>query len=270
MPIIYTRTVPARTALTKPVVRFPLNKQKQIRLLIYYRWGKENEARAIDEWTSLLVTAKLHEDFKTFDAGLRISVEYPFLAASPDKLFTCACHGNAVVEVKCPFKHRMRSVIDAAKEDPDFCLAIDKDGKLFLRKNHAYFYQIQLQMLVTRVKMCYFVVYTTLDLQYFAVHIDEDFSDSLVAKSKLFILNVILPEVLGQYFSKTRYASGPVVPNFDSSSSGLYQPCFCNQWKPDVKTIHCSDVQCRVRIYHEDCLMASGKKRFEKCETKIN
>lgn len=72
-----------------------------------------------------------------------------FLAASPDAVIDCICCGKGVAEVKCPHCHRGDSFGNAAIGEI-FCLASDGE-KLYLKRDHAYFYQVQLQMYV----LCY-------------------------------------------------------------------------------------------------------------------
>ena len=66
------------------------------------RWGCEHEATAVDEffnWFSLD-----HDDPELLSCGFVISRKYPFLGASPDGIVTCTCHGNYLIEVKCPYR----------------------------------------------------------------------------------------------------------------------------------------------------------------------
>ena len=39
-----------------------------------------------------------------------------YMAAFPDGMFSCACHGDAVTEVKCPFKIRKKTEKDPATQ----------------------------------------------------------------------------------------------------------------------------------------------------------
>ena len=46
---------------------------------------------------------KKHKAFQLCDSGLVVRSDYPYLGASPDGVVSCACCGNGVVEVKCPY-----------------------------------------------------------------------------------------------------------------------------------------------------------------------
>jgi len=45
----------------------------------------------------------------------------PFIGASPDGIISCLCCGKGVVEVKCPFSCKDKS-LDEAVKDKAFCL----------------------------------------------------------------------------------------------------------------------------------------------------
>ena len=211
-----------------------------------------------------------HFGFTINSAGLRINFEQPYLAASPDGIFYCQCHGDGVVEVKCPFKHRDRLIKDAAMEDCQFCLQINGDGNLFLVREHPYYYQVQLQMYVCKIPLCHFIVYTSVDEVCLPVALDNKFIEKIIPHYKMFVLNVVIPEISGKYFTKTRNSEeasnracqtslpGPIET---SSNGGLYIKYFCNQIINSPIFVCCDD-QCRVKSYHRHCLIAQGKKRF--------
>uniref|UniRef100_A0A1X7V4J3 YqaJ viral recombinase domain-containing protein n=1 Tax=Amphimedon queenslandica TaxID=400682 RepID=A0A1X7V4J3_AMPQE len=67
----------------------------------------------------------------------------PFLGASPDAIVSCECHGHGVVEVKCPFR-----IEDKLPEDNIKGFFMKKVDVWSLQHDHAYYYQVQLQMRV--------------------------------------------------------------------------------------------------------------------------
>lgn len=79
-----------------------------------------------------LKTTALGRSVSVQDCGLFIDALRPWLAASPDGIVTDSRTGQWLLclEVKCPYKHRHRSVEDACRDDPAFCLEIqDMDGR---------------------------------------------------------------------------------------------------------------------------------------------
>ena len=47
-----------------------------------------------------------HVEFEVEATGLHVNPKYPYLGASPDGLVMCACCGNGLLEVKCPYSVR--------------------------------------------------------------------------------------------------------------------------------------------------------------------
>ncbi|KAK4021904.1 hypothetical protein OUZ56_007393 [Daphnia magna] len=94
-----------------------------------------------------------------------------------------------------PVQHANENVITAAKEDKEFCLYVTESDELALKKNHSYYSQIQFQMMVCQVNLCFFIVYTKL---------------LIIAKSL-----PILPELIGKFYTETRYR---IQSNVDNAS----------------------------------------------------
>lgn len=175
--------------------------------LFLYRWGIKNEHKAIEKLKKNLLAEGLHPGFRIRECGLVVSSQHPFLAASPDRIMSCNCHGDMTIEVKCPFKHRSSTLQQAVLEDNDFCLELDPGGLFQLTKNHPYYFQVQLQMYVTgNTESCLFCVYLENDFACVEVPFDIDLvRDEIIPKSKLFIINVVLPELLSRYWTQMRF-----------------------------------------------------------------
>ena len=62
------------------------------------KWGCQHEKTALDEYE--LSNSNQHENLKVSDCGLFISIEYPFIGASPDSLVECSCCGQGICEIK--------------------------------------------------------------------------------------------------------------------------------------------------------------------------
>ena len=77
----------------------------------------------------LMLTCRMkdqHTEFILEDAGLFISMERPYIGASPDAIVTCECCGKGTVEVKCPFCFK-----DGFPEDDNpsnFCMTKESSG----------------------------------------------------------------------------------------------------------------------------------------------
>ncbi|XP_022161755.1 uncharacterized protein LOC111027668 [Myzus persicae] len=89
-------------------------------------------------------------------AGLFIDKTYHFLAARPDGLI----EDDGIIEIKCPYTTK-----DLRPEDAIQCgklkFATVVDGKLNLKTNDNYYYQIQGQLHITQRSYCYFILWSS-------------------------------------------------------------------------------------------------------------
>ena len=93
-------------------------------------WGCSHESEALSAYTRIARNA--HTAFTMRECpGLHINPRYPHLGASPDAVVQCECHGDGIVEVKCPYCKR-GNTIDEAADDPRFCLEKSGDSSLYL------------------------------------------------------------------------------------------------------------------------------------------
>ena len=119
-------------------------------------WGYSHEKLARDLYKK--TNGVEHQDFTAMENGFFINSEWPFIGASPDGIVECSCHGKGTFEIKCPYCHRGEDIVCATSNDKKFCLKKDVDGALFLDPDHAYYYQIQTQLLVCDVSYSDFCV----------------------------------------------------------------------------------------------------------------
>ncbi|XP_015282428.1 PREDICTED: uncharacterized protein LOC107123654 [Gekko japonicus] len=155
-------------------------------------WGIRNEKKAIEAYEAIK-SSKSRKAVTVEDPGLYIDKGKPWLAASPDGIAREPHTGKklAVVEVKCPYKHRDKTVTDACK-DKNFCL--EKEGDSYtLKKDHPYYTQVQCQMGVTGLKKADFVVHTNKETAIAPVEFDPIFWDATVPKLEKFYTDAVVP-----------------------------------------------------------------------------
>ena len=90
------------------------------------------------------MASQSHQSLSISEAGLFVDYRDPYLGAFPDGLVECKCCGKGVLEVKCPFCHKENLPKD---DETGFCM-VKSDGMWSLKRSHAYYYQVQLQLYV--------------------------------------------------------------------------------------------------------------------------
>ena len=215
-------------------------------------YGCENEKVALSYLEVYLKNE--HNDVEIKESGLIRSCNFPFLGATPDGLLDCSCcEQNFVIEIKCPFKCREKikvSPIDLAKSDEMFCMEYNEsDNKYYLKRDHDYFYQIQLQMLLSKREACYFMVYGYKDCLVEVIHIDYDFLIEKINIATKFYVFAILPELIGRWYSKCHIP----LPEIKNKENNVENICTC-ETENDSEVITCADKSCVVKQYHISCL----------------
>lgn len=226
----------------------------------FARWGIDNEPKALASFEGRMMDEKEHDSFKINSVGLFISETHPYLAASPDGVVTCPCHGDYLIEIKCPFTHRHSSVKDAAEKDAKFPLRLslpDGQGSFEMSKTHPYYYQVQLQMFVTGIHRCFFIVFTNVDLVYVLVKFDTDFMASKLHSAQQFWEKCVLPEMLTGCFTASRRM---IQQDPAGNKENSYLPCWCQLEMLGEKVIHCSNPSCMVKIFHLKCVAKKLKR----------
>ena len=122
-------------------------------------------------------------------AGMFICVDHPYLSATPDGLVA----DSYIVEVKCPYTGRNELVRPHSKFFP-YLESVDE--KTLLKTTSKHYAQIQGQLALTGRQICYFVVYTFVDLFVRQIAADREYWDhSLLPKLSLFYTKHYRPYV---------------------------------------------------------------------------
>jgi hypothetical protein len=210
------------------------------------KWGVDNEPTAKVNYCEYM--SAVHQNFRFENTGLVLSSDSPFIAASPDGLAKCDCHGVNLVEIKCPYKYRNDLPTNAeALNDPQFCL----DQNRNLKKKHKYYCQIQTQLFVTKVSCCDLVVWTSRGMYICRVERDAHFIDMLKSKMDKFIEDHLIPELINRKLDYLNEIS-------TCNNSTLY--CICN--RPAFgKMIACANDECMIEKFHYDCVNLKRKPR---------
>jgi hypothetical protein len=114
-----------------------------------------------------------------------------------------------VLEVKCPYclADEESSIEEYLKKNK----CIKKIGDFFeWNKNHSYYFQIQLQMLMSSRSFADFIVWKRNGFLILREEIDKEFLVENIEKAQRFFYQIIMPELLAGYFTKKMVKSGNV------------------------------------------------------------
>ncbi|XP_077508009.1 uncharacterized protein LOC144119201 [Amblyomma americanum] len=179
-------------------------------------YGREHEADAVEAYVKLQHAKDLSVAVQ--ETGLHVHNQYPFIAASPDRIVVLDGE-EGLLEVKCPFSKKGMACEEACL-DKHFCCRLTEDG-VELKRDHAYFYQIQGQMAVTGHNWCDLVIWTEVDtpedppyLYVERIQFNEEFWNREQLPGLLhFSKHALIPEILTRRVKKLGrlYTSGTYV-----------------------------------------------------------
>ena len=147
--------------------------------------GKKCEVKAKTKYLEAFPGRHVHA------CGLVVNNEFPFLGASPDGK-VCADGTSGLLEVKCPYTARSISIQQACATIKDFCLVQDENGT-HLKHEHAFYVQVQGQLLITGSNFCDFVVYTHVDTHIERILPDVPFMTVMLEKLAVFFQDFAKP-----------------------------------------------------------------------------
>lgn len=144
------------------------------------QWGRSHEQTAISQFEEVYKKKVKKCGIFLDDSGL--------LGASPDGLVD-----DGILEVKCPFRFRDKTISEALANRTDYILRIE-NGAICLNKQHNYYHQIQGQLHIAKKHKCYLIIWTTIDFLVYEVRIDKDWNGNLEIL-KNFYFNTYISEV---------------------------------------------------------------------------
>lgn len=178
------------------------------------RWGNANETNALSAFEERYSTSIP----KPQQSGIFIDKDEGIFAASPDALVGT----DALVEIKCPLgpKESPKYTVSEAIAEKKIKFAECVDGRLILKRNHPYFYQVQGQLQITSRKSCYFVVWTKKNenetstagsLLVEEIHRDDAFwNEHMFPKLRSFYFHCLLPEIIDPRYARNLPIRNPV------------------------------------------------------------
>ena len=154
-----------------------------------------------------------HPGLTTQPTGLVISVDNPWLAASPDNIVEDPSEKPTagLAEYKKPFSARDLTISEAC-DKCSFCLKRSEEGdnvRYELKRQHDYYYQIQCQMYCCKREWCDFIVRTNKDMHVERIHRDQIWWEQQMEKLCEFYFSALLPELACPRQGKGRIREPP-------------------------------------------------------------
>ena len=172
-------------------------------------------------------------------SGLILNLDFSYFGASPDGIINCSCCGVGCLEIKCPLNYKDNFIEDTIFGSCDY-LEFGNDGAVEIIKAHAYYYQIQTELLVTQYDYCDFFLMLTKDFGFVGIEADKELFEKISIKCKLFLEKDILPELLAKCFSE---------PNIANAAS-LGKVCYDNMSEEEDDLIGCDYRNYQMKWFH--------------------
>ena len=146
----------------------------------YVEHGIKYEPIALHEYEKIMFARKT--PVKVVKSGFVVCLDMPFVGCSPDgRVVDFGCHDHfGLAEAKCPETKFQVTPLDACQDPNFFCEAVN--GQCKLKKNHAYYAQVQGQMGVSGAKWCDFIVYTKKGISVERIPFDAAYWETLKQK----------------------------------------------------------------------------------------
>ena len=214
-------------------------------------WGSDHENDALKLYKSVM--SEHHVNFTVKESGFWISLDHPFIGATPDALISCDCCGEGCVEIKCPYNIKEKFLLECNRIP-----FLQKNNDIFhLQHTHAYFYQIQTQLHVCNLSYCDFFVWIKKDYHLERFSKEEKCWADCVRKGSIFFSLCILPELIGKFYSRPpEYETSE--QNKENISFGEELYCYCRKSSTE-DLITCKNQQCVISQFHQSCLKIQVK-----------
>ena len=125
--------------------------------------------------------------------GLFIDEKHACLGSSPDGIID----DDWILEIKCPYSAANVSAEEAMTTVPAVRKIFHSKYIGMMNKRHAYYYQVQGQLHITRRSHCLFVIHTPLSRKYIIIDVDHEFwKEKMEKQLRRFYMDCMLPEIL--------------------------------------------------------------------------
>lgn len=176
-------------------------------------YGTKNEPKARKAYEANL--QKKDSSIKIQETGMWSNYEFLELSCSPDGIITRDSGELALIEIKCPLLLRNGNPNTfennlSSRQIKRFCLERKEEVKL--KRDHPYFYQIQLAMGIMEVSVCHFVVWSPKGMFHEEVKFDAAFFGKLKEKMVPLFWKLLVPEY---FFNRTPRRMEPCLLHYN-------------------------------------------------------
>ena len=147
------------------------------------------------------------------------------------------------LEIKSPHSHR-NSNIQALTDNYSYIYR-DSNSKVLVMEDHEYYYQMQTQLLVSKLEKCHFFIWVMKGYCLIEVKANKILQGEIATKCTSLFQNVILPELLSKHFTKNK--NHPLV-----NAENIW--CFCWMGKDEDDMIQCDNKNCKIIWLHQKCV----------------
>ena len=140
--------------------------------------------------------SKHHPQLTLRKSGMYIG-EPGYLGASPDGILVNDTNTICgILEIKCPYSAAKLTVKEACSLCNDFYCYLNDNGGLNLKENHAYYYQVQGTMAITKADFCDFTIWTPKSMEIIRIKFNSHVWETVLPVLKNFYMQYMLPCVL--------------------------------------------------------------------------
>ena len=158
-------------------------------------FGRYHEPIALQHYEKFMKSKQHH--IQVENVGLVIDYENYVLGATPDGKVVdpseISPYGS--IEIKCSEEYKNNDPRDICYISKSSCLEIINDN-IYLKRNHSYFDQIQMQLALTTKSWCDFILYTNKGMVVDRIRYDENHWFALREKLLNFYFHFLLDEYL--------------------------------------------------------------------------
>ena len=158
------------------------------------QYGRDHESSAFSEYK------QQHQNYIVQKTGLWLNPKHPTLGCSPDGTFTdTLLNVSGLVEIKCP--HVLKNCDPCNFSDhltpaqcKNFCCVVNNEGKLKLKRNHKYYYQVQMQLALCELDIADFIVWSPKGMSVERISVDKTLWSYMYPQLEAFHKEYLVPE----------------------------------------------------------------------------